>query len=195
MASLNTVDDVDIAGCHLLSDFISERQELTLISQIDDMTWDTRLKRRVQHYGHRYDYRARQIDKESFLGPLPNWLGDLSGRLCEAGIFSAPPDQVIVNEYQPGQGIAPHIDCVPCFTEVIASLSLAAGCIMEFTELASGSEKKFIYLRPRSLIALTKDARYRWRHAIAPRKSDLVDGVRLSRSRRLSLTFRKVRQG
>jgi alkylated DNA repair dioxygenase AlkB len=43
-------------------------------------------------------------------------------------------------------------------------------------------------LESRSLLILTCDARYKWKHGIALRKSD--NGVK--RQRRISLTFRKV---
>jgi len=36
------------------------------------------------------------------------------------------------------------------------------------------------------------DARYLWRHSIAARRSDVVDGRGIERDRRVSLTFRTV---
>lgn len=54
----------------------------------------------------------------------PDWLLNYYHRLYDDGYFPKIPDQVIINEYQPGQSIAPHIDSVPCFGETIASLSL-----------------------------------------------------------------------
>ncbi|MEO9969912.1 MAG: hypothetical protein ABJG15_08810 [Hyphomonadaceae bacterium] len=50
-----------------------------------------------------------------------------------------------------------------------------------------------LYLQPRSLLILTGVARSKWRHAIPARKSDLPDGTRIPRERRISLTFRKIR--
>lgn len=41
-------------------------------------------------------------------------------------------DQLIVNEYEPGQGINPHIDNIKLFKSDIASLSLGSDCIMIF---------------------------------------------------------------
>lgn len=52
----------------------------------------------------------------------PQYLDPIIDRLAHH--FPHRPDQVIVNEYQPGQQIAPHIDCVPCFGSVVASLTL-----------------------------------------------------------------------
>ncbi|MEO9457695.1 MAG: alpha-ketoglutarate-dependent dioxygenase AlkB [Lentilitoribacter sp.] len=97
-----------------------------------------------------------------------------------------------MNEYLPGQGIAPHVDCVPCFDNTIASLSLISSCEMNFRNLDYPELKSNLYLKPRSLLVLKDKSRLDWTHGIAPRKSDVVNGVRLSRTRRLSLTFRKV---
>ncbi len=187
----NAASFSDIPGLTYLSDFIDAQDEADLIRLIDAQPWITELKRRVQHYGYRYDYKARNVSPESRLGPLPEWLAPCCDRLHTNGFFPQPPDQVIVNEYQPGQGIAPHIDCVPCFTDTIASLSLGSPCIMEFTNIET-QQKIPVLLEPHSLVVLTGDARYRWQHAIPHRKTDRHHGAIFPRSRRLSLTFRKV---
>lgn len=158
---------------------------------IDAAPWLDTLKRRVQHYGYRYDYKARRITPDSYLGPLPEWLEQLAGRLVADGIFATQPDQVIINEYLPGQGIAPHVDCEPCFGDVIASLSLGSGCVMNFAHVATGKTMAR-YLEPRSLLVLQGASRFEWTHGIAARKTDVVDGISVPRGRRVSLTFRTV---
>jgi len=180
-----------IPGLIYIPEYISQQQENDLIRIIDAQPWITELKRRVQHYGYRYDYKARNITPESKLEPLPEWLLSYCEQLHTDNIFSYLPDQVIINEYQPGQGIAPHIDCVPCFEETIASLSLSSPCVMDFTHVDTG-EKIPILLEPCSLVVLSSDARYRWQHAISQRKTDKYNGKIIPRSRRISLTFRKV---
>jgi alkylated DNA repair dioxygenase AlkB len=125
---------------------------------------------------------------------LPDWLQTYAVRLQQAGLFSEIPDQVIINEYQPGQGISPHIDCVPCFTDTIASLSLGSPCVMDFSHIKTGEESSLL-LEPRSLLMLTGDARYLWQHAIAGRKRDRYNGQIIHRTRRLSLTFRTINAG
>lgn len=124
-----------IPGLAYVSEYITPQEEADLIRTIDAQPWITELKRRVQHYGYRYDYKARSVTPESYLGPLPEWLSSYADRLRADGFIPEPPDQVIVNEYRPGQGIAPHIDCVPCFTDTIVSLSLGSPCVMEFTNV------------------------------------------------------------
>lgn len=180
-----------VAGFSYVPDYISPTVEKALIEQIDSQPWITELKRRVQHYGYKYDYKARGITQDLRIGAIPNWLAGLCDDLLAQGYFKQVPDQVIVNEYQPGQGISPHVDCVPCFGETIASLSLGSPCVMDFIHSQSG-EKSSMLLEPRSLLILSGDARYAWQHGIAARKSDRFDGQVIERGRRLSLTFRTV---
>ncbi len=173
----------DIPGLTYIPDFITRDVESALITEIDAQPWLNDLKRRVQHYGYKYDYKARTVTNEAYLGPLPSWIEPIAQKL------SFKPDQAIVNEYLPGQDISAHVDCVPCFGHTIASLSLGSGAIMQFT---NNGEKQEIYLEPRSLIVLSGEARYQWKHAIPARKSDMVGDFKIGRNLRLSLTFRTV---
>jgi len=50
-----------IPGLNYIPEYISAQQENELIYIIDAQPWITELKRRVQHYGWRYDYKARDI--------------------------------------------------------------------------------------------------------------------------------------
>lgn len=183
--------EIDISGLTYITDFISAKERDFLLSQIDQQPWLTDLKRRVQHYGYKYDYKARTIGNDAYLGPLSDWLASLSKTLHDNRIFPSMPDQVIVNEYLPGQGISAHIDCVPCFADTIASLSLGSPCVIEFSNPVT-HEKKSIVLEDRSLVVLSGPARYEWQHAIPARKSDIINGIKTDRVRRVSLTFRNV---
>jgi alkylated DNA repair dioxygenase AlkB len=180
-----------IAGLSYIADYIDESTEAALLEIIDSQPWMHDLKRRVQHYGWRYDYKGRNIASDLRIGQLPDWLQSYAVRLQQGGLFAETPDQVIINEYQPGQGISAHIDCVPCFDDTIASLSLGSPCVMDFTHSKS-DEKSSLLLEPRSMLVLTGDARYIWQHAIAGRKTDRYNGQIIQRTRRVSLTFRKI---
>jgi alkylated DNA repair dioxygenase AlkB len=173
----------DIFGLRYSPNFITEGEERALIEIIDQQPWLSNLKRRVRHYGYKYDYKARTVTDDAYLGVLPDWL------MPAAQNRPFKPDQAIVNEYLSGQGISSHVDCVPCFADSIASLSLGSGAVMQFV---NGQEKHDLYLEPRSLITLSGLARYQWTHAIPARKSDVVDGFKIERGRRISLTFRTV---
>lgn len=178
-------------GLTYLENYISEDEANRLVQEIDAAPWCTDLKRRVQHYGYRYDYKARQAQREDYLGPLPEVFQQLAQRLTDERHFQSLPDQVIVNEYEPGQGISAHIDCEPCFGATIASLSLLSACVMRFSSQAY-SRQMDLYLQPASLLILNGDARHVWTHAIPARKTDVIEGQKHRRSRRLSLTFRTM---
>lgn len=179
----------NIVGLRYVTNFVDEKTEATLIQTIDAQPWIMDLRRRVQHYGYRYNYKVRGLASDLYLGPIPHWLQPCCQRLHREGYFSLTPDQVIVNEYLPGQGIASHTDCIPCFGDTIASISLGSGCQMDFVD---GEARTSHYLEPQSLLVLSGEARYQWKHGIAARKSDKVNGIAISRARRISLTFRNV---
>jgi alkylated DNA repair dioxygenase AlkB len=181
----------DIPGLRYVPEYVEEAGERALLEVIDRQPWLTELKRRVQHYGYKYDYKGRRVTPEMYLGPLPDWVRPLCEQLRDRGLMPRVADQVIVNEYEPGQGIAPHVDCVPCFADTIASLTLGSGCLMEFSHLKT-REKVPRFLAPCSLVVLSGEARYDWRHAIPGRKTDTHEGRTLARGRRVSLTFRNV---
>ena len=191
-----------IPGLRYNAEYISEQEEQEYINWVDEQAWITDLKRRVQHYGWRYDYRARKVDDAMWLGDLPDTLANVARRLHDDGLIPAVPDQVIINEYQPGQGIGKHIDCEPCFGDTIITISLGSDCIMEFTKAQrSGARMDIkrhtdevvpVMLARRSAVTLHGDSRWWWFHGIQPHKTDTWNGIKFYRSRRISLTFRKV---
>jgi alkylated DNA repair dioxygenase AlkB len=109
--SAAAVMGMEIDGLRYVPGFVPVPQERELLVHINSQPWLATLRRRVQHYGYRYDYKARKVDRSMHLGPLPDWTGALTAQLVSAGHFGTPPDQLIVNEYDPGQGIAPRIPC------------------------------------------------------------------------------------
>ena len=150
------------------------------------------------NFGYKYDYTRRSLDETARIGPLPEWLAQLSHLVREAVSEEAkrlldpqqPFEQAIINEYLPGQGIAPHIDR-DCFGPVVATVSLGSAINMDFCcGLPEGEYTQ--RLEPRSLVLLYGDARYKWQHGIAKRKSDRWNGRKIERERRVSITFRTI---
>ncbi|MCX2430657.1 alpha-ketoglutarate-dependent dioxygenase AlkB [Pedobacter sp. GR22-10] len=180
-----------IEGLKYVPNFISVEEEQTLIERINSENWLGDLKRRVQHYGWKYDYKARKLDYGMYLGLIPDWIQLLAERLVSNEIMKEVADQVIINEYKPGQGIANHVDCEPCFGDTVISISLAAPCIMNFINLKT-KEKREALLEPRSAVAIQGAARYSWSHGIPARLADEINGNRVNRLLRISMTFRKV---
>ncbi len=176
-----------VPGLKVVPSFVSEAEERELIETVDASPWRPDLNRRVQHYGWAYDYKARSVDPKAYLGPLPEWAARLGSRLLAEGLLDEPPDQVIVNEYVGKQGIGKHVDCLPCFRGKIVTVSLGESWEMFFW--APGDSAKVVrILDRRSAASFGGEARTQWKHEIPKRASEPWG----RRSRRLSLTFRKV---
>ncbi|WP_428116879.1 alpha-ketoglutarate-dependent dioxygenase AlkB [Candidatus Poriferisodalis sp.] len=178
--------------------FLTAPEELDFLAQIDASEWLTDLSRRVLHFGFKYDYSNRRLDESARIGAFPAWLTSLASKVYTAAsedvqrLLEAqqPFEQAIVNEYQPGQGIAPHIDR-DCFGPAVATVSLGSAINMDFSRDATGDEH-VQRLEPRSLLLLHGEARTTWRHSIAKRRKDEWHGQVLERKRRVSITFRTI---
>jgi alkylated DNA repair dioxygenase AlkB len=164
----------------------AEEQE-EIIWEVDSRPWQNDLRRRVQHYGYKYDYTAREVNLSMFVGPLPDFAVEIGQLLLQTGLIDELPDQLIVNEYEPGQGISAHVDCVPCFKSTIVTVSLGSVYEMDFIHLKT-KEVRSVLLHLGSALVMKDEARYDWAHRIQARNSD--HGV--PRERRVSLTFRNV---
>ena len=193
ISGLKGIQDVAaVPGLKLVEGFLTPDEQADCVKRVDDAVneWRNDLSRRVQHYGWRYDYKARAITPDMHIGALPDWLAKLARKLYdETGLFDRVPEQVIVNEYQPGQGIAMHIDHRG-FGPTVCTISLLDDWEMDFAE--HWKDKSPALLRRGSCVLLTDSSRSAWQHGIAPRKTEHVDDGRRNRKRRLSLTFRTV---
>lgn len=176
-----------IEGMTYVPHFMSRAEQDSVLQEIDRHPWRKDLKRRVQHYGYLYDYKAKRVDPSMFLGSIPAFVMPVAQRLVERSLFDRLPDQLIVNEYLPGQGISAHVDCEPCFAGTIAMVSLGWTYEMDFIH-AQTRETRSILLETGSALVIQGEARYNWLHQIKARRSDR--GIR--RQRRVSLTFRNV---
>lgn len=149
--------------------FLSEEEEQYILRKIHDsprQKWKQLRNRRLQILG------GEITNKGLLPQTLPSYLTlypAIIGRLKETGAFVQSPHQqpnhVILNEYQPGQGIMPHEDG-PKYFPVVATLSLGSHTIFNYYQRKSAdaemgdtegkaidSEPIFsILLEPRSLV-------------------------------------------
>lgn len=176
-----------IRGLYYSDNFLSKKEETELLLTIDKQEWNTKLTRRTQHYGYIYDYTSKGATEETT--PIPDWCEFIIERLMKMNILTTRPDQLIINEYLPGQGIYPHVDNIESFEDGIVSISLASSIIMDLIHCKNPSNQKEILLQRRSVVCFHEEARYKWRHGIKSRKVDRG----LQRGRRVSLTFRKMK--
>ncbi|KAG0479042.1 hypothetical protein HPP92_013761 [Vanilla planifolia] len=153
-------------------------------------------------------------------GDLPGWATDLTGLIRKAICFCALEnkdqlaeefgplsfdllwreplfDQLIVNVYQPGEGICAHIDLMR-FEDGIAIVSMESECVMHFSRADKGCEDGFevrvpILLNPGSLLVLSGEARYLWKHEINRQTGfQMWNEKEIAQKRRTSVTLRKL---
>jgi len=161
--------------------------------------------RKVVQYGYKYNYTAGGNDSRGNLNqqseaakPFPEIIKTLRDIMIDhITEDSGPPtgetfNQCIINKYEPGQGIGPHIDSlaygavIGCFT-IVTGIGDSPG-IVELLHPTNSKTKYPIITMPGSLYVMTGDSRYKWKHQMVARKTD----DRRKRATRISVTFRSL---
>lgn len=196
-------------GLVYVPNFLTDEESLKLIKFIDKQDWSKDLSRRTQHYGYKYDYSSSDTKEKA--QKIPEEFAETIEKLKE--YFPNGIDQIIVNEYLVDQGISKHIDKTDIFEDTIASISLLCPTEMKFYECEKieqdqlDSKKKISrketgeshseILEVNSLVVLSKDARYHWKHEIQKKKTFYMKSRKYKKKddyRRVSLTFRKMKK-
>ncbi|CAG8951585.1 hypothetical protein HYFRA_00007501 [Hymenoscyphus fraxineus] len=209
-----------------ISDFISKEEEEVLLSKIQTAPkpkWKVLSHRRLQTWPSDLTKNNSLLDS-----PLPGWLRDpVASRLLECPmnlsnmkqhIFSdsphGGPNHVLINEYQPGEGIMPHKDGA-AYHPVVCTVSLGSSLTLEIYGTKDDGTRetmpKFRILQePRSLLITTGELYTDYLHGIAEIHEDVdLDHTTIAnwdllrspeiykqgifqRSTRTSLTYRDV---
>jgi alkylated DNA repair dioxygenase AlkB len=175
----------DVPGLAYVEGYVTREEEAALVGAIDREPWLTDWQRRRQMYGLSYG-NARLSPEE--LRPLPEWVKPFAARVVRDGWLEAPVANVVVNEYLPGQGIGMHLDYAP-FGPTVVAISLGSACFLDLYDPET-KRAEVLDVAPRSLWVLSGEARSRWMHGIAHRKTDMVLGTKRPRERRVSVTMR-----
>lgn len=164
----------------------------------------------------KYGKRRASMFGETKESPLVGPLKQIALLLLERGIFTRhePPNHVLLNEYQPGQGILPHTDG-PSYTSRTATISLASSVVLEFRrrfasdeigtkEDENGNGPIQVLLEAGSMIVFEEDAYLEYCHGIPmDTLQDMTNENCLNasanklvqRGHRYSLTFRHKKNG
>lgn len=179
-----------------------EKHILTNFYSVPKPKWTYLSNRRLQDYG------GVPSEKGMIPEKIPIWLDVYINKTYNLQIFNGKkPNQILINEYEPGQGIMPHTDG-PLFYPTIATISCGSHTILEFSE-NNESRKKVcdILLEPLSLVIIKDDLYSKYLHSIFERKVDDISedcvnlslcgekrnvGDKLERSTRVSITIRNV---
>lgn len=177
---------------YVSQNLITPEMEQQLIEQLLKESWFSvgsgANSRRVIHFGRRYDYHARKDAGDTTL--IPNYIQFIIDHLIAQGVMPRV-EQVIVNEYLPGQSIAAHSD-IQAYGDTIASIALGEDTNFIFR----GANQVIKAYQPRrSILVMAGTYRNNYTHEIPARKTvDLPDGSRRSKTNaRISLTLRYMK--
>ncbi|KAE8009513.1 hypothetical protein FH972_005945 [Carpinus fangiana] len=208
----------EVNGLWLCRDFLSAQEQSSLLSAIENEGW----------------FIEASHNQAMRFGDLPPWASEISNSIRELVLLSDPAfdplhlgtdcgakeacpfpshllwreplfDQLIVNAYQPGEGICAHVDLLR-FEDGIAIVSLESSCVMHFTQVEEAYcgianegiadppiTKIPVNLTPGSLVLMSEEARYCWKHEINRKPGfQIWEGQELNQRRRISVTLRKL---
>jgi len=178
----------EVPGLGYVPAYITEEEEEALLCAIDREPWLTDWQRRRQIYG--VSYGSARAEAKT-LGPLPAWMDFLAARVVADGYLEREVVNVVVNEYVAGQGIGLHHD-FPGFGPTVVAVSLGSATILDLVDPETSRHEQ-LDVAERSLWVLGGEARRRWMHGIAHRKTDVIGGTKRLRGRRISVTMRTLR--
>lgn len=157
-------DEIYPEGLIIIKDGLTEKYQLTF------------KENQIMSFGRVYQFE--QLSKLAL------------SKLNSIGFNRSYFDQSIINRYQPGQGIKPHID-LNRFEDGIVIACVKGNAMMVFIHKDLFLEYK-VYLQENDVIILTGSSRYDWTHSIPERYYDIVDGIAIKRTERQSITLRKM---
>ncbi|KAL3873453.1 hypothetical protein ACJMK2_036568 [Sinanodonta woodiana] len=203
-----------------IPNFITKDEEEYLWRQVYSAPkpkWTHLSNRRLQNWG------GLPHPKGMVAEDLPKWLETYCEKIAELKVFEDKvPNHVLVNEYEAGQGIMPHVDG-SLYYPTVTTISLRSHTLLDFYKPLQSSESgdgtsqihstsleerymQSLLLEPRSLVIVRDDMYKVYLHGIAECKSDIMTdkvanidlcetaniGDNLKRTTRVSLTIRYV---
>ena len=166
--------------------------ETTLMAYLEKQEWERETRRGKLHYGWKYVDASHTLERAE---ELPAELMNLIDNLMDAKdsedipLLAVQPNQVSVNDYEPGVGIGWHKD-IDDLGDTITSFSLMGATTMQFRR---GNGSVVSVRVPRySALEVTGELREQWQHQVPYRMSDLVDGAEIPRDRRVAVILRNV---
>ncbi|XP_061103572.1 alpha-ketoglutarate-dependent dioxygenase alkB homolog 6 [Conger conger] len=208
----NVVKDAP-PSVYYFPDYITEAEEAYLLQQVykaPKTKWTQLKGRRLQNWGGLPHPKGMLAEK------LPEWLQKYAEKISALGVFAGKTaNHVLVNEYNPGQGIMPHEDG-PLYYPTVSTISLGSHAVLDFyhpidstqTDALQTEQSRYLVsllVQPRSLLVLQNEMYEHFLHGIQGVSQDtLTDRVAnlsaacaragdcLTRDTRVSLTIRHV---
>lgn len=170
-------------GFTYFPEFISQKQEEEILHILSGLSFSSfemhgvEARRKIIHYGMKYDFLSRTAKKS---GEIPLWLQDLKSQVSK--LLEKEVSQILVTQYPKNAPIGWHFDAPPF--ESLFGLSLKNPCRFLLRKGESSNVEKIeISLENRSGYIVSGEARTHWQHHIPPVKEE-----------RYSITFRTLRE-
>jgi len=133
MGTLENAQPVgDLPTIIYIPNYLTQDEEQQIITKVHSTKakWTQLSGRKLQNHG------GTVHEKGLIPAPIPDWLQSVVNRLCAdtacIGLYGdGQPNHVLVNAYQPGEGIMPHEDG-PAYHPGVCILSLGAPAIIRF---------------------------------------------------------------
>ncbi|KAL5962600.1 hypothetical protein TSMEX_009630, partial [Taenia solium] len=165
-----------------IPDFLDSDAESELLNNIYSAgKWKCLSHRRLQIWGgtpHPNGMIAEEI---------PGWLHRLMDRVSDFGIFGHNrANHVLINEYEPGQGIMPHHDG-SLYYPVVATVNLGGHSVLDFYKpITAETSNASLFARyvgsallmPRSLNMVTESLYTYFMHGIEERETDYLPRIK-----------------
>jgi alkylated DNA repair dioxygenase AlkB len=154
--------DLHSLGLILIPDFLTESEEQDIVSRIPESKGKKRSSERnsVRRFGSNTPYK-NQIESSI----IPDYLDRIGQKLVESQLLLVKPNSISINEYLPGNAIAPHIDSIES-GPIITILSLLSDATMVLNH--PRQQEQQILVPKLSILQLKDEIRYSWTHAILP---------------------------
>ena len=147
-------------GLVVVPDFLNKSEEDNIISNIPvTKIIKGSTRNSIRRYGSNTPYKNQMISDA-----IPEYLDNIALKIVNSGFLINKPSSISINEYLPGNSIAPHIDSLESGPE-ITIVSLLSDAIMV---LALNNESHSVIVPARSLLQLKHEIRYKWTHSIMP---------------------------
>ncbi|KAK6060156.1 hypothetical protein COOONC_02191 [Cooperia oncophora] len=185
-SSASCQESISIGGLFVVPEFITESEEDELMRMIDGVEWvPSQSGRRKQDYGPKVNFKQKKVKTDTFVG-MPEYADMLLDKMrciSQEKLGNYIPFEMCNLEYDENRksAIEMHFDDAWIWGNRLISINLLNGSVMT---LANEKTRQlcYIWMPRRTLLCLSDEARYEWKHAVFSQHI---------RGRRIALTMRE----
>ncbi|VDO24569.1 unnamed protein product [Haemonchus placei] len=179
-------ESISIGGLIVVPGFLTSSEEKYLMDMIDAVDWvPSQSGRRKQDFGPKVNFKHKKVKTDTFVG-MPEYADMLLEKMravSEEKLGSYVPFEMCNLEYDESRksAIEMHFDDTWIWGNRLISINLLNDSIMTLANEKS-RQLCYIWMARGSLICMSDEARYEWKHAVLSHHI---------RGRRIALTMRE----